>query len=418
MRILVVGSGGREHALVWKLKRDNANDRIFALPGNGGISSDAECIPGNGDIPEEIVSASILKGVDITIVGPEVPLSSGIVDVFSQKNLKIFGPSKKGAALESSKLFAKEFMKRHRIPTADFLVIETIEEGMKVLEKRGFPCVLKYDGLAAGKGVQVSENITQAKEFLHKIYRDKIFGSENQKVLIEDCLTGTEMSYLVFTDTTSFLPMVPAKDHKRVFDRDRGPNTGGMGCVSPPSIFTPEIEKVIQENIVVPTIKGLQKENIDYRGVLYFGLMLTAKGPYLLEYNVRFGDPETQVILPRMDICLIEVMDAVIKRSLDRVSIRWSNNTSVCVILASGGYPGEYKKGKEITGIDEIEDRDVMVFHAGTKKRKDGKLVTSGGRVLGITAVAGDLATAREKSYRAAEIINFEGKHYRTDIGL
>lgn len=418
MRILVVGSGGREHALVWKLKRDNANDRIFALPGNGGISSDAECIPGNGDIPEEIVSASILKGVDITIVGPEVPLSSGIVDVFSQKNLKIFGPSKKGAALESSKLFAKEFMKRHRIPTADFLVIETIEEGMKVLEKRGFPCVLKYDGLAAGKGVQVSENITQAKEFLHKIYRDKIFGSENQKVLIEDCLTGTEMSYLVFTDTTSFLPMVPAKDHKRVFDRDRGPNTGGMGCVSPPSIFTPEIEKVIQENIVVPTIKGLQKENIDYRGVLYFGLMLTAKGPYLLEYNVRFGDPETQVILPRMDICLIEVMDAVIKRSLDRVSIRWSNSTSVCVILASGGYPGEYKKGKEITGIDEIEDRDVMVFHAGTKKRKDGKLVTSGGRVLGITAVAGDLATAREKSYRAAEIINFEGKHYRTDIGL
>ena len=417
MKILVLGSGGREHAIVWKLRKDGANDRIFALPGNGGISNDAECLPGGSDIPEGIAGVASMKGVDLTVVGPEIPLSSGIADVFNQKNMKIFGPGKKGAALESSKLFAKEFMKRHRIPTADFSLADSMEEGMKILEKREFPCVIKYDGLAAGKGVQVSESMKQATEFLDKIYTDRIFGSENRAVIIEDCLVGTEMSYLVFTDTAGYIPMVPAKDHKRVFDGDRGPNTGGMGCYSPPAAFNSEIEKAIQKNVVMPTLEGLRKDGIDYRGVLYFGIMLTKRGPYVLEYNARFGDPETQVILPRMESNLVEVMEAVIERSLDRVSIRWSDSKSVCVILASGGYPGEYEKGKEIRGLNEIRDRDVMVFHAGTRKTENGRLVTSGGRVLGITAVAGNLAAARKRVYGAAETVNFEGKHYRTDIG-
>ncbi len=416
MRILVLGSGGREHAIVWKIKKDNEKDIVFVLPGNGGISEDAECLTGRIDVPEEMAAAASERNVGLTVVGPEVPLSAGIADVFRGKNLKIFGPGKKGAALESSKLFAKEFMKRHNVPTADFTAVDSFDEGMKVLEKRNFPCVIKYDGLAAGKGVQVSEDMLQAKDFLEKIYVEKAFGGKNPVVIIEDCLTGTEMSYLVFTDTSTYVPMVPAKDHKRVFDGDKGPNTGGMGCYSPPAAFTPEIEDVIRMKSVIPTLNGLEKENIDYRGVLYFGFMLTEKGPYVLEYNVRFGDPETQVILPRMDNCLSDVMEAVAERSLNKVSMRWSKLKSVCVILASGGYPGRYEKGKEITGIgDAVKNSDVTVFHAGTTK-ENGKLVTSGGRVLGITAVAESIDGAREKAYRAADTIKFEGKHYRTDI--
>lgn len=416
MKILVIGSGGREHAIVWKLKKDNANSQILALPGNGGISQEAECLTVESGAPGEIASIASLKGVDLTVVGPEVPLSAGIADIFRQNGMKIFGPGKEGAALESSKLFAKQFMKRHNVPTADFSLAGDIEEGMRILEKREFPCVIKYDGLAAGKGVQVSENIEQARDFLEKIYVDGIFGKGNRAVIIEDCLSGTEMSYLVFTDTTHFVPMVPAKDYKRAFDWDRGPNTGGMGCYSPPAVFTSGLENIIQENIVMPTLEGLRKDGIDYRGVLYFGIMLTEKGPYVLEYNVRFGDPETQVILPRMESSLSEVMEAVAENALNRTSIHWSDMKSVCVILASGGYPGEYEKDMEIRGGDEIAD-DVTVFHAGTRKTEDGKLVTSGGRVLGITALAESVAAAREKVYRAAEIINFEGKHYRTDIG-
>jgi phosphoribosylamine---glycine ligase len=418
MRILVLGSGGREHAIVWKIKRDSGGNEIFVLPGNGGISYEAECLSGSIDAPEQVYEIASGKKIDLTVVGPEVPLSMGIVDVFMQKGLKIFGPLKKGAGLESSKWFAKEFMKRHNVPTADFSVVDSLKDGMKVLEKKQFPCVVKYDGLAAGKGVQVSENITEAEEFLHRIYTSREFGAESRKVIIEDCLTGTEMSYLIFTDTESFIPMVPAKDHKRVFDGNRGPNTGGMGCYSPPRFFNPEIEEIIKRRIVVPTLKGLQEENIDYRGVLYFGIMLTEKGPYVLEYNIRFGDPETQVILPRMESSLIEVMEAVIERSLNKIKMIWSDKRSVCVILASGGYPGRYEKGREIKGLDGVRDKGVMVFHAGTLKKQDGRVVTSGGRVLGVTAVDESLEAAREKAYSAAEIIGFEGKHYRTDIGI
>ncbi len=418
MKILVLGSGGREHAIVWKMKKDNGRDRVFALPGNGGISEDAECLTDGFSDPEEVARIASHLNIDLTVVGPEVPLSEGITDLFNRKGLKIFGPCRKGSALESSKLFAKEFMKKYGIPTADFVAVNSIEEAVSVLEKREFPCVIKYDGLAAGKGVQVSEDMKQAKEFLCKIYDYNIFGSENRTVVIEDCLKGTEMSYLVFTDTEGFVPMVPAKDYKRVFDGDIGPNTGGMGCYSPPPVFTPEIEKHIKERVVVPTLKGLQRENIDYRGVLYFGFMITEQGPFVLEYNVRFGDPETQVILPRMESNLTEIMEAVIERSLNKVKIRWSDKKSVCVILASGGYPGEYEKGKEIKGLNEaVKNEDVTLFHAGTIKKEDGRFMTSGGRVLGITTVDGSLTKAREKVYRAADIIEFEGKHYRKDIG-
>ena len=278
MRILVIGGGGREHAIVWKIKKDNSNVDIFAVPGNGGISDDAECLKGDVNSPEQMAGIAAGKKIDLTVVGPEVPLAEGISDVFRQKGMKVFGPVQKGAMLESSKCFAKDFMKRNKVLTADFAVSESIEGCMKILENRKFPCVIKYDGLAAGKGVQVSMDMAEAMEFVAGIYRDKVFGGENQKVVVEDCLSGTEMSYLVFTDTKTFLPMVPAKDHKRVFDGDKGPNTGGMGCYSPSADFNPGLEKVIQKDIVIPTLKGLEKENIDYRGVLYFGIMLTEKG--------------------------------------------------------------------------------------------------------------------------------------------
>ncbi|MBN1444744.1 MAG: phosphoribosylamine--glycine ligase [Candidatus Omnitrophica bacterium] len=415
MKILVIGSGGREHAIVWKIRKDNPDAGLFAVPGNGGICDDAECLQGNANSPEQTAGIVLDKKIDLTVVGPEVPLAAGISDVFRQKGMKVFGPVKKGAMLESSKCFAKDFMKRNKIPTADFTVSYSFEECMKILGNRKFPCVIKFDGLAAGKGVQVSMDMEEARDFVTGIYKDKIFGAENQKVVIEDCLSGTEMSYLAFTDTKTFLPMVPAKDHKRVFDGDRGPNTGGMGCYSPSDTFNSGMEKTIREDIVLPTLKGLQKENIDYRGVLYFGIMLTEKGPRLLEYNVRFGDPETQVILPRMESSLTDIMEAVIEGSLEKADVRWSEKKSVCVILASGGYPGEYKTGIEIKGLAEIKDTDVTIFHAGTKK-ENGRVVTAGGRVLGITSLGDDIEKAAGNAYRAAEKIEFEGKHYRKDI--
>ncbi|MCM8829637.1 MAG: phosphoribosylamine--glycine ligase [Candidatus Omnitrophica bacterium] len=417
MKIMVIGSGGREHTLVWKIKKDDRETELFAVPGNGGIYEIAECIPAKTNHSEHIADLAIKNNINLTVVGPELPLAEGISDIFQQKGLKIFGPIKKAAKLEASKSFAKEFMKNNKIPTADFEITDSYDKGIQILERRVFPCVIKYDGLAAGKGVMVANNFDEAIDFLEKIYRDKIFGDKSNKVIIEDCLDGREISYLIFTDTVDFLPMVPAKDYKRVFDNDKGPNTGGMGCYSPPSLFNQELEKLIQKNIVFPTIKGLQKENIDYRGVLYFGLMITKKGPYVLEYNVRFGDPETQVILPRMESNLIEIMEAVTEQSLKKCSIRWSKMKSLCVILASAGYPGKYETDKEIKGLKEIENLDVILFHAGTK-RENGKILTAGGRVLSITAMGNTFPEARDKVYKAADIIDFEGKHYRKDIGL
>lgn len=414
MTVFIIGGGGREHAIAWKLKKDDGRTKIIAAPGNGGISNFAECMDMDIGNTERLADFAACRQADYTIVGPEAPLASGIADIFEKKGLKVFGPRKQASKLECSKVFAKEFMSKYNIPTAGFQIACSYKEGMQILEKRKYPCVLKYDGLAAGKGVKVVEDKQNASSFLHDIYTGKLFGGGSKKVLVEDCLEGKELSYLVFTDTDSFVPMVPAKDHKRVFDGDKGPNTGGMGCYSPPCFFDRKLEEVINQKIVEPTLLGLQKEGIDYRGVLYFGLILTEEGPYVLEYNVRFGDPETQAILPRMESPLLDAIDAVIEKKLDAAEIKWSGRKSICVVLASGGYPGEYMKGKTISGLDSVED--VVVFHAGTD-RKDEKIITSGGRVLGVTAVDSTLEKAREKVYKAVSVIDFEGKYYRKDIG-
>jgi phosphoribosylamine--glycine ligase len=414
MKVLIIGGGGREHAICWKIKTYSKNYEIFSIPGNGGISLIGKCIKKDIGNFEEVMEVVKENKIDVIIVGPENPLSDGIVDFFKNKGIKIFGPEKKGAILESSKCFAKEFMKKYNIPTADYEIGESFEESIKILEKKSYPCVIKYDGLAAGKGVRIVENFNEGKNYTEEIFNKKIFKGK-PKVVIEDCLYGKELSYLIFTDTDIYIPMVPAKDYKRVFDGDRGPNTGGMGCYSPPIYFNEELEREIKIKIVEPTIKGIQKENIEYRGVLYFGLMITEKGPYVLEYNVRFGDPETQVILPRLENDLIEIVESIIERDLKRVKIKWKEEKSLCVILASKGYPGEYEKGKEIKGIDKV--KDVIIFHSGTKI-ENGKIYTDGGRVLGITGLDKDMVKLREKVYKAVETIDFEGKHYRKDIGL
>jgi phosphoribosylamine--glycine ligase len=414
MKVLIIGGGGREHAICWKIKTYSENYEIFSIPGNGGISLIGKCIKKDIGNFEEVMEVVKENKIDIIIVGPENPLSDGIVDFFKNKGIKIFGPEKKGAILESSKCFAKEFMKKYSIPTADYEIGESFEESIKILEKRSYPCVIKYDGLAAGKGVKIVENFNEGKSYIEEIFNKKIFKGK-PSVVIEDCLYGKELSYLIFTDTETYIPMVPAKDYKRVFDGDRGPNTGGMGCYSPPIYFNEELERETKVKIVEPTIKGIQKENIDYRGVLYFGLMITEKGPYVLEYNVRFGDPETQVILPRIENDLIEIVESIIKGDLKRVKIKWREEKSLCVILASKGYPGEYEKGKEIKGIDKV--KDVILFHSGTKI-ENGKIYTDGGRVLGITGLDKDMIKLREKVYKAVETIDFEGKHYRKDIGI
>ncbi len=415
MKILVVGGGGREHAIIKKLIDDQPEDSIMALPGNGGIAADCECIPADPGRPGEILEIARKRGIEMTIVGPEVPLSSGISDIFLKAGMKIFGPVKRAAMLESSKAFAKDFMCRHGIPTADYQDAYTLEEGVRHLERRQMPCVIKFDGLAAGKGVRIVENVQEGIGFLRDIFVNDIFRAESKKVIIEDCLSGAETSYLVFTDTRNFIPMVPARDYKKAYDGNKGPNTGGMGSYSPPSDFDKATEEIILEKIVRPTIRGLQKDNIDYRGVLYFGIMLTGDGPQMLEYNVRFGDPETQVILPRMKTPLLEVIGKTAAGELGGLEIEWSEDRCICVILASGGYPGPYRKGEEITGIEEAGG--VLLFHAGTEK-SGGKLLTSGGRVMGITALDRSLSEARKRAYRAAEAISFTGKHYRRDIAV
>jgi len=412
MKIIVIGSGGREHCLCWKIKQ-NKNVELFALPGNGGISEIAECIEGESENINNIVDIVKKKGIDFVVIGPENPLVYGIVDVLKENNIKVFGPMKKGAILEGSKCYAKEFMNKYNIPTAEFEIIESYQAGIKSIEKRGFPFVIKYDGLAAGKGVRIINNFKEGEEYLEEIFFKNIFRGE-KKVVIENCLEGNEISYLIFTDTDTYIPMVPAKDYKRVFDGDKGPNTGGMGAYSP-AFINEELGKKIKKEIVEKTIYGLQKENINYRGVLYFGLMITDKGPFVLEYNVRFGDPETQVILPRMETDLVELMECVCEGQLSKIDIKWKEDKCVCVILSSAGYPGQYEKGKEIKGIEKV--KDVIIFHSGTKKEHN-KFYTNGGRVLGITAIGTTMEQARQRVYKAAEIIDFEGKHYRKDIAV
>ena len=419
MRILVIGSGGREHALVWKIAQSKLLDKLFCAPGNGGISRQAECIDIKAEDIPAILNFAKKEKIDLTIVGPEAPLAMGIVDEFRKYRLKVFGPEKQAALLESSKVFAKEIMAKYKVPTADFEIFEDAALAKKFVHRIGAPCVIKADGLAQGKGVVVARTVDEAEEAIASIMEKRIFGDAGNKVIIEECLVGQEASILVITDSREVISLASAQDHKRVFDNDEGPNTGGMGAYSPAPVVTGDLFKEILDKVVYRTIDGLAKEGIDYRGVLYAGIMLTKEGPKTLEFNVRFGDPETQAILPRLKSDLLEVMLAASEQKLSRVRVlEWDERACVCVVCASGGYPGEYEKGKEISGLDEARDlQDVVVFHAGTKNQ-DNKILTNGGRVLGVTGVGNTIKEAITRTYKAVDKIHFDGMHYRKDIGL
>jgi len=419
MRILVIGSGGREHALVWKIAQSKLLDKLFCAPGNGGISRQAECIDIKAEDIPAILNFAKKEKIDLTIVGPEAPLAMGIVDEFRKYRLKVFGPEKQAALLESSKVFAKEIMAKYKVPTADFEIFEDAALAKKFVHRIGAPCVIKADGLAQGKGVVVARTVDEAEEAIASIMEKRIFGDAGNKVIIEECLVGQEASILVITDSREVISLASAQDHKRVFDNDEGPNTGGMGAYSPAPVVTGDLFKEILDKVVYRTIDGLAKEGIDYRGVLYAGIMLTKEGPKTLEFNVRFGDPETQAILPRLKSDLLEVMLAASEQKLSRVRVlEWDERACVCVVCASGGYPGEYEKGKEISGLDEARDlQDVVVFHAGTKNQ-DNKILTNGGRVLGVTGLGNTIKEAITRTYKAVDKIHFDGMHYRKDIGL
>jgi len=421
MRVLVIGSGGREHALVWKIAQSKLADKIFCASGNGGISKIAECMDIKADDIPALLDFAKKEKMDLTVVGPEAPLSSGIVDEFNNNGLNIFGPDKKAARLEASKVFSKELMAKYGVPTADFKIFDNADEAKKYIEKMGAPCVVKADGLAQGKGVVVAKTTDEAKEAVTLIMQEKVFGEAGRRIIIEECLEGQEASIIVLIDSRGVIPLASSQDHKRVFDNDSGSNTGGMGAYSPAPIVTEGLFKEILYKVIYRTIDGLAKEGIVYKGVLYAGIMVTKDGPKVLEFNVRFGDPETQAILPRLRSDLLEAMLAVSNEKLDKVikagGLSWHNRACVSVVCASGGYPGNYEKGKLISGLDEAEKiPGVVVFHAGTKQQ-DNKYFTSGGRVLGVTGLGDTINEAIKTAYQGVDKIHFEGMHYRHDIG-
>jgi phosphoribosylamine--glycine ligase len=416
MKALVVGGGGREHAIVWKLSQSRFIDKIYCTPGNAGISELAECVNVDSSDFGAILDFVRYNWIDFTIVGPEDPLSRGIVDVFERDGRKIVGPCKAAAQLESSKIFAKEFMKKYRIPTAEYKAFTSHVHAEDHVKMKGAPVVIKADGLAAGKGVFVAATVDEAIEAIRLIMKDNAFGDAGSKIIVEDCLEGEEASFMVFTDGVTIVPMVSSQDHKRVFDGDKGPNTGGMGAYSPAPVITMELETVVMEKIMRPVINGMKAEGIKYKGILYAGLMIKDGIPNVLEFNCRLGDPETQPVLSRLDTDLVDIAIAIADEKLSELDIQWKDDASVCVVLASGGYPGAYEKGKIISGLDSVKAmRDVTVFHAGTSFDGDS-IVTNGGRVLGVTAIGSDIAAAKKKAYEAIEGINFEGMHYRKDI--
>jgi phosphoribosylamine--glycine ligase len=417
MKILIVGSGGREHAIMWKLRESQRMEEIYCAPGNPGIATDAECLPVNLSNPQEICQVAQAIGANLTVVGPEAPLVAGVVDEFERAGLPIIGPSKVAARLEGSKVFSKLFMQRHAIPTARFIVVENFEDGVRALAGFGFPVVIKADGLAAGKGVVVARSWEEAEKALDDFMRQKTLGRAGDQVVIEECLVGEEMSFIVLTDGRGILPLAATQDHKAVFDNDQGPNTGGMGAYSDNSILNDRQRENIVRRIVAPTLAGMAAEGAPYRGFLYCGLMLTKDGPKVLEYNVRLGDPETQPIMMRMRLDLVDLLMSLREGQLSAQEAHWSPNPAVCVVLASRGYPGKPETGDVITGIEAAESMGgVKVFVAGAEVR-DRKLVTSGGRVLGVTATAEDLPAAIERAYAAVDKIHFEGMHFRRDIG-
>jgi phosphoribosylamine--glycine ligase len=417
MKVLVIGSGGREHAIVWKVAQSPLVDKVYCAPGNGGISLIADCIPIKVEDIEKIVKFSVEKKMDLVVVAPDNPLAAGMVDALQAAGIRAFGPTQKAAEIESSKVFAKSLMKKYGIPTPGYDVFEDYRSALEHLKNHQYPVVIKADGLALGKGVIIAENFQQAEKALNSIMKDQIFGSAGDRVIIEEYITGPEVSILAFTDGTTILPMVSSQDHKRVFDNDKGLNTGGMGTFSPSRIYTPELAQQCMKEIFVPTVKAMAKEGRKFKGVLFFGLMITKNGPKVLEYNARFGDPESQVVLPRLKNDIVEIFNAIIDEKLETVNIEWSEKAAVCVIMASGGYPQKYKTGYEISGIESAEkDKGVIVFHSSTKYI-DGKFYTAGGRVLGVTAVDDTLDSAIKTAYEAVEKISFQDMHYRTDIG-
>lgn len=418
MKILMVGGGGREHALIRKLLESEKVEKVYCAPGNGGISCDAECFSvGATDIDGMVSLAKELK-VDCVFVAPDDPLAAGMVDAMEKEGIRAFGPRANAAIIESSKVFSKNLMKKYSIPTAGYEVFENSKDALSYIkEQNKYPVVVKADGLALGKGVIIAQNEAEAEDAVHTIMDDKKFGASGNKVVIEEFITGPEVSVLAFTDGKCVKPMVSSMDHKRAYDGDKGPNTGGMGTISPNPYYTPEIADRCMKEIFLPTIEAMNKEGRTFKGCLYFGLMLTADGPKVIEYNARFGDPETQVVLPRLKTPLCDIVDAVIDEKLSDLDIQWSDEACACVVMASGGYPGSYPKGIEIKGLDSKgQVEGACVFHAGTAL-EDGVFKTAGGRVLGVTALGTDLKEALKKAYAAVEKITFEGAHYRTDIG-
>ena len=417
MNVLIVGSGGREHAIAVSAAKSSHVDKLYCAPGNAGIASVAQCVDIGAMEFEKLADFAEANEIGLTIVGMDDPLVGGIVDVFEARGLRAFGPRKKAAAIEGSKVFSKDLMKKYGIPTAAYDTFDSPEEALAYLETAKMPIVLKADGLALGKGVLICQTLEEAKAGVKTLMQDKQFGDAGNRIVIEEFITGPEVSVLCYCDGTHIAPMTSAQDHKRAKDNDEGLNTGGMGTFSPTPFYTSEIQQFCEDKIYQPTMDAMMAEGRDFVGILFVGLMLTADGPKVLEYNARFGDPEAQVVLPRMENDITEVMDACIDGRLDEVELRFQDNAAVCVVLASDGYPEKYEKGKVITGFEHFDGRDgYYAFHAGTKA-EGGNIVTNGGRVLGITAKGSDLKEARKKAYAATEWISFEGKYMRSDIG-
>lgn len=416
MKILVVGGGGREHAICWKLNGEEKVEKVYCAPGNAGISKVAECVDIKATDIEKLADFAEENRIDLTVIGPEVPLVMGISDVFKERGLRVFGPDKACSQLEGSKLFSKEFMVRHNIATAKYKEYTDIDKAIEEIDSFGYPVVIKADGLAAGKGVIIPTNREEAIETLNTIMKDRKFGEAGNLVVVEEFLEGVETSILALVDKNTIIAMESSKDHKKVYENETGPNTGGMGTFSPSTIYTDELAEKVYNDVLVKSLEGFKEDGLDYRGILFVGLMITEDGEKVLEYNCRFGDPEIQSILMRLDSSLSEIMMAITEDRLSEIDIKYSKDAATCVIMASGGYPDSYEKGEKISGLEDLDD-DIVVFHSGTKK--DGNdILTNGGRVLGVCAKAKDVESAAKRVYENIEKISFDGKHYRKDIGI
>ncbi|MEG0844528.1 MAG: phosphoribosylamine--glycine ligase [Romboutsia sp.] len=416
MKILVVGAGGREHAICYKLSNESRVEKIYCAPGNAGISEVAQCIDIKDNDINGLLKFSKEHKIDLTIVGPEVPLVEGIVDEFEKNNLKIFGPNRECSKLEGSKAFSKDFMVKHNIPTAKYKEYTNLDKAIKEIDSFGYPVVIKADGLAAGKGVVIARYREEAINVLEEMMSDKKFGNAGEKIVVEEFLQGIETSILAFVDNNTIVPMESAKDHKKVYNNEEGPNTGGMGTFSPSNIYDEYLSKIVEKEVLGKTLEGFKADNLNYKGILFIGLMITEDGPKVLEYNVRFGDPETQSVLLRLETDLSEIIEYILENRLSEIKINYDKKHAVCVMLTSGGYPESYEKGKVITGLENLEE-DIVVFHSGTKL-ENSQLLTNGGRVIGITAKGNSLEEASMKVYSNIKNIKFEGMHYRTDIGV